>query len=78
MEKGLCLHLAFHYQQINHNHNNDSIRIEVQLEKKKVLKIIYINLILIRKTLKLRYFCYCRQEYTFSTDIVTDYIEPTN
>jgi hypothetical protein len=29
MEKGLCLHLASHYQQINHNHNNDSIRIEV-------------------------------------------------
>lgn len=51
MEKGLCLRLASHYQQINHNNNNDSIRIEVQLEKKKILKvIIYINLI--RKALK--------------------------
>ena len=51
MEKGLCLCLASHYQQINHNNNNDSIRIEVQLEKKKILKvIIYINLI--RKALK--------------------------
>ena len=38
MEKELCLHLASHYQQINHNHNNDSIRIEVQLEKKKNIK----------------------------------------
>ena len=74
MEKELCLHLASHYQQINHNHNNDSIRIGVQLEKKKSYHPHKPN----KKALKAQIISAIEAGTYFSTDIINNYVEPAN